>query len=108
MMVEREPECGTTGDRAQALAHRRIMDVLELGGLSAPEKAVLLVLAISAGPDGLVDQTINQLARNTSYSIRAVRNAVRDVQRAGHISRYHCNGIGTLTRVHPRVGDGST
>lgn len=79
---------------------------LAVTGISAPEQSVLTVLAIMANDQAQCWPAINGgagLTGKTKLSERAVQNATKALEAAGHITRISRPGRGVIYTVHPRT-----
>lgn len=75
--------------------------VLAVEGLSAPEKTVLLVLAVMANESAQAWPGINSLMAKCSLSERSVQRAVQSLKSMGHIKREEKLGHGVVYTVTP-------
>ena len=94
-----------TGEQSAAgAAFARLRAVMAVNTTTAPEKAVLLVLAIMANTAGETWPAVrgpSGIAARCSLGERTVARALRGLEAAGHISTRHVLGKGSIYTVHP-------
>lgn len=68
-------------------------------------KLVLMVLALDVDERGAVRSSVATISHQSGYSLRAVQRGIQELERDGHLTRFHSRGRGAFTELHPRIGD---
>lgn len=75
--------------------------VLDIDTLNPTAKFVLVVLCLRAGTDGRAWPSLATIGADTGLSERAVRYALRQLQKSGHIDLIHRQGRSSLMSINP-------
>jgi hypothetical protein len=74
---------------------------LDLDSINPTAKFVLIVLCLRAGADGRAWPSVATIAADTGYADRAVRMALGQLRKGGHIDLIHRQGRSSLISVNP-------